>query len=360
MTGLIAEMGEKLFSAHADAVFAAHPIRATDGAVGWLPDLWHDVQDAGLPFAMLSEEDGGFGIGPVEALGLVRQAAAHAAPVPIGETMLANWMLAAAGLPPCDGPLTIAAGFSAIAGPATVRMAGRATRIPFARHAEKLIVLARDSNGEYWIAALAGGWSIEPGHNLAGEPRDTVELDLEMPLAAVARSPISSDVFEALGATLRVQGMAGAMTTALSQTVAYVNERVQFGRAIGKFQAIQQNLAVMAGHVAATQAAADMAAETVAVALTNSRTFLVAVAAAKLRASEAATSVAEIAHQAHGAIGFSRECKLHMMTRRLWSWRDEFGSESVWQDRLGGMILGLGPDAIWPFLTGTDQERRPA
>lgn len=150
---------------------------------------------------------------------------------------------------------------------------------------------------------------------------------------------------------MRTQAIAGAAAAALSQTVAYANERPQFGKPIGKFQAIQQNLAVMAGQVAAAQVSADMAAEALPLASTDPEAFLVTAAAAKSRASEAASIVAEIAHQAHGAMGFSHECRLHLATRRLWSARDEFGSESYWNEQLGRRVFDKGAEALWPYLT---------
>jgi alkylation response protein AidB-like acyl-CoA dehydrogenase len=61
--------------------------------------------------------------------------------------------------------------------------------------------------------------------------------------------------------------------------------------------------------------------------------------------------VAEIAHQLHGAIGFTVEHELHLFTRRLWSWRDEFGTESEWSARLGDQLIREGADAVWMALT---------
>jgi alkylation response protein AidB-like acyl-CoA dehydrogenase len=72
---------------------------------------------------------------------------------------------------------------------------------------------------------------------------------------------------------------------------------------------------------------------------------------AKSRIGEAAGKGAEIAHQVHGAMGFTREHNLHYSTRRLWSWRDEFGNETYWQSRLGREIAARGADALWPMLT---------
>ena len=76
-----------------------------------------------------------------------------------------------------------------------------------------------------------------------------------------------------------------------------------------------------------------------------------AIASAKVRCGEAANRGAAIAHQVHGAMGFTQEHRLHQFTRRLWSWRDEFGQESEWAIRLGRMVAAAGADKLWPSLT---------
>jgi len=144
----------------------------------------------------------------------------------------------------------------------------------------------------------------------------------------------------------RAAQMAGALEACLLQSVRYATERKQFGRPIGSFQAIQQNLAVLAGHVAAAGIAAESAFRA---AERGDARFEVAVA--KVRAGEAAGIGAGIAHQTHGAIGFTYEHSLHFATRRLWSWRAEFGSESAWARELGRAVAARGADALWSDLT---------
>ena len=125
-------------------------------------------------------------------------------------------------------------------------------------------------------------------------------------------------------------------------TTQYAQDRVQFGRPIGKFQAVQQNLAVLAGQAAAATAAADLAAEAIGDAIR-----VLPIAAAKARTGEAAGIGAAIAHQVHGAIGFTFEHSLHFLTRRLWSWRDEFGNEAEWNRLVGRHMAGAGADRLW-------------
>jgi acyl-CoA dehydrogenase len=226
------------------------------------------------------------------------------------------------------------------------RLTGMAARVPWARNAAGIAVLADGPDGPA-VALLPGGaFSVTQDGNLAGEPRDTIGVDTTLPADSVAPSPVSPAQLRAAGAVVRTVQLAGALTRALAVSVQYAQTRVQFGRPIGKFQAIQQNLAVMAGQSAAAIAAADMAADALAGDLDP-----VIVGAAKARAGEAASISAGLAHQAHGAIGFTQEYELHDLTRRLWSWRDEFGNESEWNLVVGRAALRAGPDGLWPLLT---------
>ncbi len=165
-------------------------------------------------------------------------------------------------------------------------------------------------------------------------------------LAAAPAAGVPADAIRLYGAMARAAQMAGALESCLEQAVRYATERKQFGRPIGSFQAIQQSLAVLAGHVAASGIAAESAFRAA-----DRGDARFEVAAAKVRVGEAAGIGAGIAHQSHGAIGFTYEHSLHFATRRLWSWRAEFGSESAWARDLGRAVVGRGADDLWPMLT---------
>jgi acyl-CoA dehydrogenase len=137
-----------------------------------------------------------------------------------------------------------------------------------------------------------------------------------------------------LGAVVTAAQMVGALERTLEMTVAFANQRVQFGRPIGKFQAIQHQLAVMAEQVAAARMAAQIGCEAEG-ALPDS----LRAAVAKSRASEAAAIVAPLAHAIHGAIGITAELDLQLFTRRLHQWRADFGSETHWNRVLGRAVL---------------------
>ena len=141
--------------------------------------------------------------------------------------------------------------------------------------------------------------------------------------------------------------MAGGLDYLLTQSVEYANDRKQFGRPIGKFQAVQQQLAVLATQAAAAGAIAAHACERAGE--TDDPGFEVAVA--KTRIDEAVNLSTSISHQVHGAIGFTYEHGLHLVTRRLWSWRAEYGSGRSWAARLGRQAIERGADALWADVT---------
>jgi len=71
-------------------------------------------------------------------------------------------------------------------------------------------------------------------------------------------------------------------------------------------------------------------------------------------AGEAAQTTAATVHQVFAAIGITEDHELHHTTRRLWSWRDEGGSERAWAGEIGRNTLAQGGAALWPDITARD------
>jgi len=339
---LVREVAGKLF---ADLV---PPKLVNDAEAGEFPAaLWRAVNEAGFPDALAAAEAPGSLAGIADAAAILREAGRRAAPLPLAETMIARWLLAGAGIKAPEAPLTIAP----VERAATLvlhragkgwRLAGRAAGLPWGKEAAGIVAIV---DGK--VALLAPKTAnLRPGKSLAGDPRDDLSVDAEVDVKPAAAGVDAALVYR-LGALCRAVMMAGALEEVLALTVQYANDRVQFGRPIGKFQAIQQQLALLAENVAASGVVAAAAVEAAA----GKGDLPFAVAAAKARVGEAAGRVAEIAHQVHGAIGFTHEHRLHHLTRRLWSWRDEFGVESEWQQELGRIAAARGGDGLWPLLT---------
>jgi acyl-CoA dehydrogenase len=306
--------------------------------------VWSVLEETGLALAGVPEEAGGSGGALAEAAAVVRIAAAHAVPAPVAETaLLGGWLLAEAGFSVPSGQLTALAldeGSLRRQGSGWV-LDGRARRVPWARGAAALAVLA---DGHVALVSPQAA-AVELGENLAGEPRDDVSFEgvsLADDDVRSAHNAIDAEALRVRGALARAIGLAGALEQILDLTVFYANERRQFGRPIGRFQAIQHSIALLAGEVAAARGAVDLAVE---------RPEALWVGIAKVRAGDAATQAAAIAHQVHGAIGYTEEHELHHLSRRLWAWRDEYGSEEEWAVRVGTIVAST--DGLWPLLTRT-------
>jgi acyl-CoA dehydrogenase len=318
--------------------------------VGFDAPLWKTLEGSGLARLTLPESAGGSAGSLADAAVLLDAAGAHAARVPLAETdLLAGWLLQAAGIPVPDGPLTAAVGDLHVFGD---RVSGQLCRVPWARAAAGLVVLTP----AHVVLLSPEALRIADGTNLAEEPRDTVrvgEASRGTPATAVTPAPEGAAAEFRLRAALgRAQLLAGAARAALAGSVRYAAEREQFGRPIARFQAVQQQLALAAAEVAAAAAAARSAADIATADGFGAASTRFAVAAAKARTSEAAGTVARIAHQVHGAIGFTREHDLRLATTRLWAWRDEDGSDAEWNAEVGAAVLACAPDELWPMITG--------
>lgn len=327
---MLADMLHRLFERHIDD--AAHA-RARENI--WLSEAWAEVAEMGLPLALLSEDQGGFGLNLAEAGEALRLLGVHAVPLPVAETMGANRLLAKAGLALADGPASLARADDIRI--ENGRLTGSVARVPWAEQLDCLALAV--GNTLYRVPRV--GWTIaEAGHALTFHPRQTIAIDWTMDAsAALPHDPLAE------GATLRAFQIAGALEAALELTLEHTSTRIQFGKPLSKNQAVQHELAKLAGELACATAAADLAAEALA------RGDLLGVAAGSLRAREAAGAGASIATQMHGAIGFTREHRLHLFTTALWTWRDEFGGQVYWAKLLGSAALDAGADGYWPMVT---------
>ncbi len=169
-------------------------------------------------------------------------------------------------------------------------------------------------------------------------------VDLPLPEAILESSGAKDKALFA--AMMLAAKMAGALQAALDLSVEYTRQRQQFGKPLASFQAIQQQLAVFAEETAA----ANMAVAAAFRAADRDDAWF-EIACAKLRANQAARVSTGIAHQVHGAMGFTAEYRLQHLTRRLWKWGSEHGNERFWSDRIGARIAERGPENFWPDLT---------
>jgi len=313
-------------------------------------ELWRALTDAGLSQALVTDVGGDARDALRSGVTILQECAYRTVQVPLAEAMLVNWLAASVGWDPETGfvSVAIAADLSRQERSADRGSTAPATlaRIPWGRAAGAVYALALDADSYRVARVEAGHWTMRCGINLAGEPRDTLELDAgAFDTARISTAQVDPLCVLAMAALLRAAQMVGAMERTLDLALDHARTRVQFGRPISGFQAVQQMLAQHASHVAAAAAAVDLAVDA-----WGSNDAILCAGIAKSRAGEAAGLAAECAHQVIAAMGYAMEHPLQLATRRLWSWRDEYGNEAFWNERTGADVLAAGAENAWALL----------
>lgn len=315
-------------------------------ADGWAPSLWDAMHHNGFTTVSVGEHVGGSGGSLADADAVLEQVGRHSAPVPVAESsLLGGWLLESVKESLPAGMVTTAPAEGITVSPLG-RLDGVVHRLPWASQADKIALLV-GAQEQRLVLLDPSECSIERGTNIAGEPRDALVLrDVPAALLPVP-AEVTAKALVLRGALSRVALISGAAARALEITVQYTQDRHQFGRPVARFQAVQAHLVTMAEQVEIIRIAARTAALNAA---TSGALDPFDVAAAKIVASQAAGVVASHAHQATGAMGMTREYELGYLTRRLWSWRDEYGSENYWARRLGSQLAQLDGPSIWPAI----------
>ena len=304
--------------ATAEAIFAAAPD-------------WAAVEAAGFAGLMVPEAQGGFGGGWSDAVAVLQVAGARALAQPLGEAMLAAHLLARAGVEKPAGLVTIGIGGGVLR---QSLFSGWLGAVPWGRDAAAVLASIDVGEAEPVLVLLPRG-RVTHGESPAGEARDRLDYD------GAAATVLGAADIALYAAFLRVAQTAGALAAALELAVAHVNGRVQFGKPLARLQAVQQALAVLAEEVAAT----EMASAAAAGALDRGGGAF-EMMAAKLRANMAIHRGTAIAHQVHGALGFTQEYPLQALTRRMMGWRSDFGGDR-WAEVLGATVMAESGAGMW-------------
>ncbi|MEE4496127.1 acyl-CoA dehydrogenase family protein [Streptomyces sp. BE230] len=311
-----------------------------DLAASGNPNLWDSLVALDLPRVGIDEEKGGSGGSLDDLLVVVESLAGHAIGVPIVEASTADWIISHAGNV-VDGLTTV---LLLEEEPRTVSgaLTAELTAVPWARDAARLVLCA-PGTAPLVVDLAHASVTVRPVENIAGEPRDTVLLT-STPVTAVQGAPGHAVVRERL-ALLWSAAVLGAAHGAYRLTRTYVCERRQFGAPLLKIPAVAGNLARMRIQLVQADAALALARE----AAPDSG----AAEIARITTAAAATEIAQIAHQLHGAMGITEEYPLHRLTRRLWSWRDAVASERQWAESLGRRAAQAGESGVWTRITAT-------
>jgi len=284
--------------------------------------MWQELAESGFLDALVDEAHGGAGLSMADVQPLIAAVGARAVPLPVAETMVARALLAGAGVTVPQGPI-------ALAGSAT---SGQI--VTCAMVADYVLV---DTGTELVLAAIGDVSPASTGVNHAlgaWISWEAVPKGVVLPRPAHGLRPLAAVLHAAL--------IAGAAARLTEMTTAYANDRIQFGKPIGKQQALQQNLAVMAEDMIAARIAAQLGCAG------GLGVTLMEAAVAKATTSSVASRLARTAHAVHGAIGISEEYDVQLLTRRLHEWRAADGSEGYWNAALGAARLAdAAPSVEW-------------
>lgn len=313
------------------------PDRAPDPAA-----VWATLGEVGLGRLTAPESAGGSGAGWVEAAALLRTAAAAGVPVPYAETdLFAGPLRRAAGL---EDPV----GATATVG--IVDASGVARTVPWAGATDSVVLVRATGPGD--------------GFELAEIRTEDLEID---PVAAISETlagdihapaeaqwvPVSTAAVEAYfraGALVRAIQCEGGMTGMLTSSIAHTTERNQFGRALAKFQSVQNLVVDIAAETVLARAAVDTAlADAVGTGLAGDLSEYRLAVARSVVARAVGTAVRN-SHQAHGAIGTTHEHTLHRVTLPALQWRTEFGGAAFWESALTDAVVAGGADGAWPAV----------
>lgn len=309
---------ENLYADALEAVLRDHctPAVVRDIEAGADPSaLWARLDASGFADSLLPDA----GLCLRDLLPMLMVTGRYAVPLPLAQTIFARALLQAVGAEVPSGPIALA---------------------DFDGQARTLVA---DGAAAGWFLAQNAdkGWLVR--RDAADVSPTGVHGDLAVSIACApgATFALPSGTLRTIGAALHAAQMSGAMMRVFDMTLQYANDRVQFGRTIGKFQAIQHQISVMAEQVALVRMAAQ-----IAFAAEGTQPHRMHAAIAKLNASEAVTPVTSIAHAVHGAIGITEEYDLQCLTRRLHAWRVADGSERYWAREIGQAACDANAGAV--------------
>ncbi|NYT84124.1 acyl-CoA dehydrogenase family protein [Pollutimonas harenae] len=331
MDNLFTDSVERLFA----EIATPEVIRLIEGG-GRADALWQGLEDSGFLDVLLPEESEGAGLSLADVFPLFLLAGRYAVPVPFVQTLLARAWLHAAGIKAPPGSIAIA-GFG-------VRQHGDALEagtVAFGRVADW--VLAQVEAQHVLLPVAAGRRELDSGHGSlnaslrwAAQPTDAV---------LIAADALPRIGLAALAAASHAPLLAGAASRVLELTLDYANQRTQFGKNIGRFQAIQNQISIMAERTWAARMAAQLACQG-----SGWEPGYLRAAVGKSRCSEAAAVIADIGHAVHGAIGITEEYDLQLYTRRLREWRLAAGTETYWARQIGTHLLQQSNHTALSFI----------
>jgi acyl-CoA dehydrogenase len=326
---------------------------AAPPAPGALPECWGQLADAGLPLIGVPEDRDGSGGTVADLATVCYELGRHGLSSPLLHSATAAWVLSReASVKPLLRSIA----------PATQDDEGCVTaHVPWGRHAEELVLIA---GARAFLVPAHDAEVTELARNLAGEPVDTVRVSIarastvlvsttSVRTARVAPDESASVPADRLRARLDLlwaAAITGAGHGAVTLTRDYLAERRQFDAPLLAIPAVAAGVARMRAALIQSDAALARATDA-ALAAQETAGAGWSAAVARVIAAQAATDIARISHQLHGAIGVTAEYPLARYTTRLWAWRDAEVSEQEHAVNLGRLAAAGGESALWLSLT---------
>lgn len=330
-----------------DAVFADYRLTHPPSDIAERDvQLWRALDDLGLIRLTGAEGSGGSGAGWFEAAELLTAATRNGVRIPLAEhDLLACWFLDALGMTTSDGLVRTVC---------RLDDRGVARKVPWISGADRVVVVWKAHDGHYTADVDVDLLDLTTGQNLIGEPRHTVTAG---PAARSAWTavPVDEALIEQLrlkSALIRAIQVCAALDRVLELSIEHTTSRIQFGRPLSRFQAVQNLVADIAAEAALARSATEAALCAAVSTQWSGPNLGFLVAAARSCAGHACSVVVRNAHQVHGAIGTTREHRLHEFTRAALAWRSEFGSVRYWDEWLADTALSAGSSRMWGLITG--------
>jgi alkylation response protein AidB-like acyl-CoA dehydrogenase len=215
------------------------------------------------------------------------------------------------------------------------RISGRKIAVIDGNIAQKLIVTARTDNGALIMAVVdAGAPGITINARLGLDSRPLVDIMFnDVPAAESALVCAPADTLNLLdsaydaGRLHLAAEMLGAAQEAFDRAVEYLKTRVQFGKKIGEFQALQHRAAILFGEL-------EIARSTVLKAAATGSAEHISMA--KARVGEIAKHTAGEAVQLHGGIGVTDDFDLGFFLKRIRAAAEQLGDSAFHTERYAG------------------------
>jgi alkylation response protein AidB-like acyl-CoA dehydrogenase len=290
--------------------------------------LWKTLAELGVVGLTVPEEYGGLGLGALDWILLFEECGKFAAPVPLVETMAIAVPLI------CDaGDEAFKTRWLPAIAKGEARVAIGLESAPYVRDADvaDLFLIQR---GDAFHPFTPDQVRFTP-HPSVDRSRRLFAVDHPATGDAPARGGFPNG--GPLATSAQLLGLASHM---LTLTVDYAKVRTQFGAPIGSFQAVKHHLANALLKIELARPAVYRAAHSVAVADPDASTH---VSIAKACASDAATFVARVALQCHGAIGYSFEHDLHLWMKRTWALAAAWGDAAWHRARVASTVIDHPP-----------------